>query len=144
MVSGAKRISNKDLADYLAMISFIMFFNDEFVRNIIAKIFIIFDLPGYLVLSFLVMYMPLIFSFMLRPKKFKADMLFCILFVFVFFGITYIIHPEYEMWFFHREYSVANRVFRFDRAIYAYVFISISIFLPISSPITDPGFLFKM
>lgn len=123
MVIRIERLNNERLANLLTMISFVLFFNDELVRNVVAKAFNVVGLPGYLYFSFFVMYIPLIIAFMLRPKKMKIDMFVCILGVVAFFVITYFFHPEYAEWFLHEEYSVSNRVFRLDRAIYAYLFI---------------------
>lgn len=114
---------NENFANWLAILGLIFYFNDELLRNIVAKVFIAVNMPGYLFASFIVMYMPIFLLILLYPRKIKADVLLVLIGVLVFFGITYIIHPEYSEWFNHSDYGIYDRVLRFDRAIYAYLFV---------------------
>lgn len=108
----------------LATFSFIVYFANPFF----ISFFSFFRIPNTIsvFLTLLMIYVPLFILFFVAPKKYlKADFVILYIFLILFFGITWIFHPEYTPYFLKREYGVWDTVFFPTHGIYTYLFVRI-------------------
>lgn len=112
------KISRISLID----ISFVLFFSSGLIRYVF--IFLFGDGNIEKILTCAVIYTPLIIGVLLNPKKYiKWDSICLLLFIIVFFGITLLIHPDYEYYYTRDVYGVWPYVLVPYRGIYAYLFV---------------------
>ncbi len=110
----------------LAILSFILFFSSDIIFNIYSKIFSILSIPGYQLATILTIYIPVLFIFALSKKLKAADFFVLLTATAILFLVSYIVHPQYDSWYFHEQYGVILRIFRPDKPIYAYLFVRLS------------------
>ena len=68
-------------------------------------------------------YLPILAIFAAARQKIPADFALVFLYLCVYLGVTYLIHPEYEYVYTRPQYGVLDYVFRPDSGLYAYLFI---------------------
>lgn len=73
-------------------------------------------------ISLVVVFLPAMFA-SLQRKKIVVDFWLIWFGVLLFFAVTYIFHPEYELWYKRGEYGVLDYVIRPDNGIYLYLLI---------------------
>lgn len=112
------RISFENLAKF----SFVVYFANPFF----ISFFSLFKIPNTVsvLLTLLMIYVPLFTLFFLDSKKYlKADFAILYIFLILFFGITWLFHPEYTPYYLKREYGVWDTVFFPTHGIYTYLFV---------------------
>lgn len=109
----------------LANMSFIMFFASDMISFCTARLFRLYGLADYAwILTSLIVYFPFLLMPLVRGERRRSrDFLLLWVAALSAFGITILVHPEYEAWFHHPLYGVFNYIFRPDRALYAYLMV---------------------
>lgn len=112
------RITEKQLAD-LALILYLSF---NLIRTAFRYLFGTSSVTTWL--SIFVIYAPVVLLCIAFPKKsIKPDFICLFIFILLFFGITYLFHPEYSYYYTRDEYGIWDHVLIPYRGIYAYLFI---------------------
>lgn len=98
---------------YFANPFFISFFSFLKIPNTISVFF-----------TLLMIYVPVFILFFVDSKKYlKADFAILYIFLILFFGITWLFHPEYTPYYLKREYGIWDTVFFPTHGIYTYLFV---------------------
>lgn len=124
------KTSRKVLINYnsLCIAACVVYFAQDAIRVLIGTALPIFGSNSLTWFMIFLMYAPLVASYLMAPSKVgPAIRRFIVLLVLTaaFFLVTYLIHPEYESWFFEGSYKIGNWIFRPNQFIYAFLFISI-------------------
>ncbi len=112
----------------LSSFAFILFFAQDAVRTVVERIFFFLSSTAVTWLMIFLMYLPLLLLvcyFSRRASKPVCAFLILLLAVAAFFFGTYLLHPEYETWYFGDRYPIGNWIFRPDRFLYAFLFVCV-------------------
>lgn len=118
-IKSLRRLNQQEVAN----IAFFLFFNSNVIITAWGFILNRISMASYKMwFSMLTIYLPLVLLiFTFRSGRWIGSTIL-IGFLWILFGLTYIFHPEYEYWFSRETLGALERVFRPDRAIYAYLF----------------------
>lgn len=121
----AKLGTGKIAVSSMARFSAICFFCNPFITLIYRAALSRISLTS-LTSSFtlITIYIPFLLACIVQPRKYiKADVIFLFFFVFAFFGLTLLLHPEYEYWYARPDYGVWPYVLFPTNAMYGYLFV---------------------
>lgn len=107
--------------DAIALFLFVAFYMMPFLEWIFGKFFESRTISLWMVLALI--YLPTFFLIVSNKKYFIVDFFLLLTIVILFFGITYIVHDEYEYVYSRKFYGVWDYVLRPDNGLYAYLFI---------------------
>ena len=110
--------------DAIALFLFVAFYTMPFLQWFFGKAFFFFEsktISLWMVLALI--YLPTFFLILSSKKYFVVDFFLLWISIVLFFGITYIVHDEYEYVYRREFYGVFDYVFRPDNGLYAYLFI---------------------
>ncbi|AET70525.1 O-Antigen ligase [Desulfosporosinus orientis DSM 765] len=109
----------------LANICFMMFFASDMISFCTTRLFRLYGWEDYAwILASIIIYFPLLLMPLASgERRSMRDFLMLWATALLAFGITIMVHPEYEAWFHHPLYGVFNYIFRPDRALYAYLMV---------------------
>lgn len=112
-------------ASTLADLAFILYFINPFLRTGFGWITSFAGMESAAwTFTLILVYLPLFLLVLYKPKDaIPLDCIALFAFVLVFFGISFLIHPEYGTWYTRAEYGAWSYVFRPNQAIYAYLFV---------------------
>ena len=107
-----------------AEIMFILYFTLPFWRWLFGQLFELSG-DGTLALPFTLatVYAPVAAVFFAARQKAPADFFFLLLYIGLFFAVTYLFHREYEYYYTREQYGIADYVLRPDNGLYAYLFL---------------------
>ncbi|MCD8150498.1 MAG: O-antigen ligase family protein [Clostridiales bacterium] len=109
-------------ADFLAQLSFVLYFSSSTVRMIVNGIFGTGNLSTFIYSA--IIYLPLLVACVKNPQEYvKLDFFILYFAVLLFFLLTYLIHPEYGYYYGRSEFGIWDHVLNPYRGIYAYWFI---------------------
>ncbi len=114
--------------NFLLNVSCVLWLGNGTFRMIIAKILSVVNMQqlAEYILSFLII-VPLLLHFVLTSKPVGKYFVLFLGSCAIFFGITYMMHPEYKHWFTRDSFGVWDSIFRPDRgAIWGIFFIEAS------------------
>lgn len=120
-----KQANMKVKSSTLCRVSAILFFCNPLIKVCLSLVLPRFGLRNLVdFCTIIIVYAPFLIAALTNPKKYlKADVVILFLFVYLFFGITYLIHPNYEYWYFRPDYGVWPYVLKPTNAIYGYLFV---------------------
>ena len=110
--------------DAIALFLFVAFYTMPFLQWFFGIAFFFFEsktISFWMVLALI--YLPTFFLILSSKKYFVVDFFLLWISIVLFFGITYIVHDEYEYVYRREFYGVFDYVFRPDNGLYAYLFI---------------------
>ncbi|AFQ45941.1 O-antigen ligase family protein [Desulfosporosinus meridiei] len=109
----------------LANLCFMMFLASDMISFCTTRLFRLYGLEDYAwILTSIIIYFPLLLMPLASGERRRMlDFLLLWAAALVAFGMTIMVHPEYEAWFHHPLYGVFNYIFRPDRALYAYFMV---------------------
>lgn len=107
-----------------AEIMLILYFTLPFWKWLFEQLF---ELSGNeslaLPFTLAVVYAPVAAVFLAARQRVPADFFFLLLYIGLYFGVTYLFHGEYEYYYTREQYGVADYVLRPDNGLYAYLFL---------------------
>lgn len=105
-------------------LSLILFFCSAPVILACQKIMGIIGLSkfGYY-LGIVLIYLPLLLSFIKSPKRIPLDFVLLLVLMVFYFLVTLLFHPEYDFFYRRNYYGVWDYVLRPDNGVYAYLFL---------------------
>lgn len=107
-----------------AEIMLILYFTLPFWKWLFEQLFELSgDVSPALPFTLAVVYAPVIAVFLAARQQVPADFFFLLLYIGLYFGVTYLFHGEYEYYYTREQYGVADYVLRPDNGLYAYLFL---------------------
>ena len=107
-----------------AEIMLILYFSLPFWKWLFEQLFELSgDVSPALPFTLAVVYAPVIAVFLAARQQVPADFFFLLLYIGLYFGVTYLFHGEYEYYYEREQYGVADYVLRPDNGLYAYLFL---------------------
>lgn len=109
----------------LANLCFLMFFASDTISFCTTRLFRLYGWEDSAwILTSIIIYFPLLLMPLASGERRRTrDFLILWAMALLAFGMTIMVHPEYEAWFHHPLYGVFNYIFRPDRALYAYFMV---------------------
>ena len=117
-------IKRVDVSSLVAL-SFILFFAEPLIHLGYNYLFVSILGPGVTkTLSTFTVYLPLMLACIVAPRKYiKTDFLLLWILVCLAFLLSWLVHSEYDYWYFRSDYGVWDYVLSFTNAFYSYLFI---------------------
>lgn len=114
-------IKDTTIADF----AFILFICNKLVGALFEKFLAIFGMEQYYyILVIIAIYAPVLLLCAINPPKYiRFEFITGLVFIVVFFLITWIVHPEYGHYYTREIYGIWEYVLRPDNPIYIYLFI---------------------
>lgn len=109
----------------LADLAFILYFINPFLRTGFGWVTSFVGLESMAwTFTLILVYLPLFLLLLYKPRNtIPLDCIVLFAFVLAFFGVSFLLHPEYGTWYARADYGAWSYVFRPNQAIYAYLFV---------------------
>ncbi len=104
--------------------SFMLYLCVDLLRAVLRVVLGVVGLSGSsMLVSLVIVYVPILLLCFVSAQFFQKDFIILLTFLFVFFFVSYLIHPDHEYWFTREYWGAWDYVFRPDNGLYIFLFL---------------------